>query len=338
MKMKLLPGLKGCLWTCRPSVWGGLAAALAVLVLGSGTPAYAGLIITPDFSDPAWQAQNTASGGALNAAVNNAITTYEGLFANNITVRINFQWGGSVGGSGSGAAALPAVNSLTLAQTEALFVAHAAAHSENIPINAAVPHLPATFPNPDPSGSSSFLITTAEKAALTGISSGLASDGTIGFGSSSTSGFWAAFALHEIGHIMGRFDQAFAAPPNPPILTPLDFFKYDPNTTTLDPRFVVTNFSYDGGATNPGGRQWSNISDSGDWLNPPSDPYNWQTNGGAILSSPDIALDNALGWDPPAQATAVPEPTSMTLLGAGTLLLSAFGWRRRKQRARETAA
>jgi hypothetical protein len=223
---------------------------------------------------------------------------------------------------------LPQVNALNLAQTEALFVAHAAGHPENIPINTAVPFLPVTFPNPDPNGSSSFLITTAERAGLTGVNSGLPSDGTIGFGTSSTSTFWAAFALHEIGHILGRFDQAFAAPPNPPILAPLDFFKYDPGTSTLDPTFTITNFSYDGGATNPGGRQWSNVSDSGDWIGFPSDPYNFATNGIAVLSSPDILLDNALGWDP--AATVTPEPASVMLLGLGVAGIAGYGWRRRR--------
>ena len=305
--------------------------AIGGLLLACSGQAWAGLVITPDFSQPAWQAENTASGGALDAAVNAAITTYESLFSNNITVNIAFQWGGSVGGGGTGAAALPAVNTLTLGATEGLFTAHAAAHPGNVPINTAVPFLPATFPNPDPNGLSSFLITTAERAALTGTSSGLASDGTIGFGTSSTSGFWAAFALHEIGHIMGRFDQAFAEPPNPPILTPLDFFKYDPGTNKLDPTFTVTNFSYDGGATNPGGRQWSNVSDSGDWIGFPSDPYNFATNGTATLSSPDILLDNALGWD--SVPVATPEPTSLLLLGFGLsgLGLGVRGFKRSKK-------
>jgi hypothetical protein len=290
--------------------------------------AWAGLVINPNFSDPAWTAENTASGGALDAAVNAAITTYEGLFSNNITVNIAFQWGGAIGGAGGGAAALPTVNELTLAQTEALFVAHAAAHLENTPINTEVLHLPAIFPNPDPNGSSNFLIATAEKAALTGTST-VGSDGTIGFGTSSTSGFWEAFALHEIGHIMGRFDQAFATPPNPPILTPLDFFKYKPGTSTLDPTYTITNFSYDGGATNPGGRQWSNVSDSGDWIGFPSDPYNWQTDGTHVLSSPDVALDNALGWD----SVTTPEPTSLLLLGFGLsgLGLGVRGFKRNKK-------
>ena len=306
-----------------------IAGMLSFVAVIAPSRALAGFKIVADVtSDPAWVAENTASGGALDAAVNSAVATYQSLFSNNVTVKIAFQWGGSVGGSGSGAAALPQVNLLTLAQTEALFVAHAAVHPENIPINTAVPHLPATFPNPDPNGSSNFLITTAERAALTGVSSGLASDGTIGFGTSSTSAFWAAFALHEIGHILGRFDQAFAAPPNPPILTPLDFFKYDPGTMTLDPTFTITNFSYDGGATNPGGRQWSNVSDSGDWIGFPSDPYNAFTDGTAVLSTPDIQLDNALGWDP-AAAVVAPEPASVALLGLGTVLLGAYRLRRK---------
>jgi hypothetical protein len=137
----------------------GLFGFLAVI---APSAASAGLIINADLtSNAAWVAENTASSGALDAAVNSAISTYESLYTNNIKVNIAFQWGGSIGGSGTGAAALPQVNTLNLAQTEALFVAHAAAHPENVPINTAVPFLPATFTNPDPNGSSSFLITTA---------------------------------------------------------------------------------------------------------------------------------------------------------------------------------
>ncbi len=305
-----------------------VAGLLSFLAVIAPSPASAGLIINADLtSNAAWVAENTASSGALDAAVNSAISTYESLYSNNIKVNIAFQWGGSIGGSGTGAAALPQVNTLNLAQTEALFVNHAAAHPENVPINKAVPFLPATFTNPDPNGSSSFLITTAEQAALKGVSSGLASDGTIGFGTGSSSAVWAAFALHEIGHIMGRFDQAFAAPPNPPVLVPLDFFKYNTTTKKLDPTFSVTYFSYDGGATNPGGRQWSNISDSSDWIGVSSDPYNYQTNGTAVLSSADILLNEALGWDP----VATPEPASLTLLATGFFAAGGFGFYRRRK-------
>lgn len=310
----------------------------------SSSPVLADFVINATF-DKAWQAENLASKGVLDADVQSAIKTYESLFSNNVTINIEFKWGG-VGtdkGSGTGAAATPTyglagayLHGLSLDATEQLFKTHAKAHPENKAINTAVHFLPASLPNPG--GVATFNVGNPEYEALTAtasthLDSGVI-DGVVGFGTKSTSTFWTAFALHEISHVMGRTDYAFASKDgkggNPPTLTPLDFFKYTTGTKTLDPTFSKTSFSINGGKTDL--ETFSNVSDSSDWLGTnKKDPYDAFGNGDATLTKVDITEMHALGWDP--KSNAVPEPSSFALLGLGGVGLAIGAYRRRRAAA-----
>jgi hypothetical protein len=177
-------------------------------------------------------------------------------------------------------------------------------------------HIPATYPNPG--GGTSFLLGDAEfKALNNGTAQNTdAVDGETGYATSACSGntcsgFLMPAIEHEIAHAMGRLDLATNASGIPSKLTPLDFFKYaiSPGgacTNVLDPRFDQTCFSIDGGATNPLGRQFSNVSDRADWNSNVLDSYNYAIGNGATVSSADITEMCALGWQ--GCAAAVPAP------------------------------
>ena len=226
-------------------------------------------------------------------------------------------------------------------------------------------HLPATFTNPAPGGSSNFGIGNAEFKALSGgaLPGYTGDDSSIGFatnfcapnpacpydysGGAPPAGSldFTAVAEHEIAHAMGRLDEAFQpVGPAPPFLTPLDFFKYGISggncTTTLDPLFDTTCFSIDGGATNPGGKTFSDMSNSSDWTScnngagpcpATGDFYDAFIGPGefSTVSAADITEMCALGWNDCAAVVTTPEPGTLALLGTSLLGLAALRRRRR---------
>ena len=323
-----------------------LVGVFSILVALNSSPVLADFVIDATY-DAAWQAENNSVNGALDAAVQSAINTYENLFTNNVTININFQWGGAGTNNGTGAAASPTYalagnygngNGLSLAATKTLFSNHATAHPENTAINTAVGFLPANLSSLNAGTLTTFNVGNPEYEALLSTISGPqqnsnATDGIVGFGTGSSSANWAAFALHEISHVMGRVDYAFATTQRPqqgglpPALTPLDFFKYTTGTTTLNPAFSQTSFSINGGTTDILGGTFSSVSDSSDWNGSNvNDPYNAFSNGTATLTPVDITVMNALGWDP----RPVPEPSTFALAGLGGIGLVIGAYRRRR--------
>jgi hypothetical protein len=194
-------------------------------------------------------------------------------------------------------------------------------------------NLPASYPNPG--GNPTFNIGNADYKALNGTAiPGYpvgTDDSAAGFATNFCGGGncpydftggtpaanaidFRAVAEHEISHAMGRVDEAPPGTPGgaPANLTALDFFKYAMSggscTKTLDPKNDITCFSFDGGATNPLGRVFSNFSDPSDWTGATGDSYNFAIGQGqfASVSSADIQEMCALGWN--NCAAAVPAP------------------------------
>jgi hypothetical protein len=349
---RLPPGRKGR----RLGLLSGVALGA---LLGAGQAAQA-LVITPSF-DASWAA---APAGAT-TVVNNVIAEFQADFSNPVTITVAFGWG-ELNGSPitSGAATVFATSDFpppfgptvpfTLAQVKGFYATALGSPNATAVLATANAHLPAAYPNPG--GSSSFFIPDAEYKALTGAALDADTiDGFTGYATNFcgggtcpydfTGGVPAANAIdftavveHELSHAMSRVDFGFSSGVQngaPPFLTPQDFFKYDCNTTNLDPRFNRTCFSFDGGATNPQGRTWSEQSDSGDWINANGDSFNAFIGQGqfASVSTADIQLMCAEGWNDNAvcgrAVTPAPEPGTLALLATSLFGLAALRRRRK---------
>src|SRR4051812_49208021 len=86
--MSLLRCHGGYAWCSRHVARGVLVASLAVVLLGDGAPAVAGLVIVPTFDASITSDPNAV---AIEGTINAAIQAYETGFSDPITVTIKFQ-------------------------------------------------------------------------------------------------------------------------------------------------------------------------------------------------------------------------------------------------------
>jgi hypothetical protein len=326
-----------------------LAASLAVVLLGSVAPARAGLTITPTFDSSITSDPNAA---AIEGAINAAISVYENTFSNNINVTIYFQEGGGLGESGKELYFTP------YSSFRSALASELAANPSNTNLVTALAHLPNTTNNPV-TGTSDMTISTANLKALgfgsfPGVSVGGNNyDGQILLNTSLTTPGSPGSALqyslqavaeHEIDEVLGlgsALNQSFQSSPSPE-----DLYRYASNGS----RSYTTNssakayFSLDG--TNLLA-QFDNQNDGGDWGDwqsnplPPGVAPKVQDAFGTPGSAPTLGVEltalNAIGYTFITHS-AVPEPSSLSLLGCGMLALSAIAWRSRKRGAGRTAA
>jgi hypothetical protein len=87
------------------------------------------------------------------------------------------------------------------------------------------------------------------------------------------------------------------------------------------PQDIVVPANYTSGSTLTSSATWDNTTISQLGLTPGT--YTWTWGSGANADSFEVIV--------PSATTAVPEPSTLTLLGFGSLSLLGYGWRRRKQ-------
>ena len=331
------------------SATAGVLAACLVLILGSTMPVYAGpFVITPTFDSSITSDPNAA---AIEATINTAISTYASLFTNPITVKIYFQEMSS--GLGQSTTSIYNIGYGTFRSD----LATQFASSGNSNQGTALANLP-SGPNNPVTGSTGLNVSSADGRALglntPGITNG-SYDGVIGLNTSITfpaqpdnGSKYSLLAVteHEIDEVLGTGSDVggtgfFANP------AAEDLYRFAGNSTTRNYTTSGDNayFSINGGNTD---LVQFNQSGGG------ADYGDWHTSGTPLVqdavgtpgATPTILNDggaeqtalNVLGNDFQGGQGAVPEPASMTLMGAGALLLSGYAWRRRKQNAAASVA
>ena len=317
-----------------------LAGALlgAALALGAAGGTARALTITPTF-DSTWSSAPSGDLAAAEAAFANVDGLYAAAFSNPVTVSIEVSWGSLNGtalpGNALGATSISYLPS-SLNQIETLLRNDAAANPTNTALATAVQYLPNSVSGP------SFILPAAQYETLTGTNlSGY--QAYIGFGSSTNWQFsqtggiasgaydFTGVVAHEVSHALGRVSYEFVNPT--PYLTPLDLFRYNCGTTTLNDTYGTTAcFSIDGGTTDL--QTFSPTSDSADWYGPTgtgTDAYDAYLTSGVLtnVTPVDYTLMSALG------STPVPEPATALLLGVALVCLAAV--RRGVRRAKEPA-
>jgi hypothetical protein len=315
-----------------------------LLLAGSGQ-AQAGLQINLNF-DPSFASSFGSNAAAAESAVQFAAQQYENLFTNNININITAKGvaGTSIFGQSN---PVPGPNVFQSYTT----IRNALINDANLSQNPNQLQFVSTLPVNDPTGAqpgSGFGTVAAEGKALGLIPDSLASDGTITFGAGFAFTFdpnnravvgefdFIGIVEHEISEVMGRIGlTGIDFGDGGPDFTPIDLARFNAGARSASNRGAGNYFSIDNGVTNLHfyNNHNANGLDTVDWASGQGpDSYNQFSDSGVVndITPVDIMEMNILGYNL-ATAVATPEPTSLTLVGIGSVLATAYGWRRRKE-------
>jgi hypothetical protein len=319
----------------------------AVVMAGlADSQATAGLVITPTFT-----ANFVTNFGANAVAAENAWIAAASVFQNNfsdnihINITVDAVAGTSVFGQSN-----TFLDSFSYATFRNALVADAKT-ADDATATGAGGSVSATDPT---GGTGTFWVSSSQAKALGLVADNLSNDGTTTFGAGNPFTFsgsitggtydFQGVAAHEISEVMGRLGlKGGTIGGHTPSYSLVDLFGYTGAGTRGLAGGAGNNFSIDNGTTllklynNPA----SNGLDSRDWAPGTNDSFNQFSNSGVVNSVTTVDLQemDVIGYDRIiGSASATPEPATLTLLGTGSLVLSGFGWLRRKRGAAATVA
>lgn len=283
------------------------------------------LTVSPFVINIAWDSTVASAPAGFMSAVLAEVQHLESLFADPVTINIQVGYGavagsvlpgGAVGGSGAS----------NVAVSYSSLVAALRADAKTTTDASVLASLPATSPV-----SGTVYVSTAEAKALGLIAAGGTSiDGYAAFSSSLTFTYndtggvaagtydFTAAVQHEFGEILGRTmlngyngNNMF-----------YDLLHYSAPGVRDFSGSTPGYFSPDGGVTNDGALNTVSGGDTGDWASSMgNDSFNAFASPGVVcsLSSFDLTLLDALGWDPTGSVAPPPPPSPPTGVAVSAL-------------------